>query len=189
MADSIKAGDFRICPSCGSRNKAAYNYCVRCSAELDATATGAAPAAITTPTGNPRMMRFLLAAGVMAAIAAGLIVRTVFRATLEVPEISQDVRADGARTVSAPPPPVSGWVPGATVPVEPDPAPTWSSTSFPVARPNPYDVPGDPSASMVGIAPSPPRVRAAMARKRVFTEEDLLGTRGWSTPPPPEPQN
>ena len=186
MSDSIRAGDFRICPSCGSRNKAAHNYCVRCSAELDAAATGAAPAAITARPGNTRMMRFLLAAGVVAAIAAGLIVRTVFRATLEVPDISQDVRADSARTVSAPPPPVSGWVPGANVPVEPDPAPSWSSTSFPVARPNPYDVPGDPNASMVGIAPRAPRVRAALARKRVFTGDDLLETRGWSAPPEPE---
>ena len=189
MSDSIKPGDFRICPSCGSRNKAAYNYCVRCSAKLDEAATGAEPLVYTALPDNRRMMRFLLAAGVIAALAAGLVVRTVFRATLEVPEISQDVRADSARTVSAPPPPVSGWVPGATVPVEPDPAPRWSSTSFPVARPNPYDVPGDPSASMVGIAPSPPRVRAAMARKRVFTEDDLLATRGGPTPPPPEPHN
>lgn len=185
MSDWIRAGDFRICPSCGSRNKAAYNYCVRCSAELDAAVAMAAPA-IMAPPGNTRTMRFLLAAGVIAAIGAGLVVRTVFRATLEVPEISQDVRADSARTVSAPPPPVSGWVPGANVPVEPDPAPSWSSTSFPVARPNPYDVPGDPNASMVGIAPRAPQVRAAMARKRVFTGDDLLATRGWTTPPPPE---
>jgi hypothetical protein len=83
------------------------------------------------------------------------------------------------------------------VPVPPDTpsggsstsVPNWSSTSFPVARPNPYDVPGDPNASMVGIAPRAPRVRAAMTRQRVFTDDDLLETRGsgWSTPPTPEP--
>jgi hypothetical protein len=197
MADSIGAGDFRICPSCASRNKAAYKYCVRCSAELDA-ATAVTTAAGPAGPGSPRMMRFVLAAGVIAAIAAGLIVRTVFRATLEVPPISEDIRADSARTVDAPPPPpsVAGWYPGANVPVAPDPAPpsssnsapSWSSGSFPVARPNPYDVPGDPNASMVGIAPRPPRVRAAMARQGVFTEQDLLATRGagWSTPPAPE---
>jgi hypothetical protein len=133
-------------------------------------------------------MRFVLAAGVIAAIAVGLIVRTVFRATLEVPVVSEDVRADSARTVSAPPPPVSGWYPGANVPAPPEAAPgasipsvpSWSASSFPVARPNPYDVPGDPSASMVGIAPRSPRVRAAMARQRVFTDDDLLATRGAS---------
>ena len=197
MADSIKAGDFRICPSCAARNKAAYSYCVRCSAALDA---GAADAGLASPSpprpGSPRAMRFVLAAGVIAAITVGLIVRTVFRATLEVPAISDDVRADSARTVDAPPPPppVSGWYPGANVPSAPDtmaaaannPTPSWSSESFPVARVNPYDVPGDPSASMVGIAPRAPRARAALARKRVFTEDDLLATRGgaWSAPPP-----
>jgi hypothetical protein len=188
MADSIRAGDFRICPSCGSRNKAAYLYCVRCSAQLDAAAADAGLASGAAPAGSPRMMRLVLAAGVIAAIAAGLIVRTVFRATLEVPVISDDVRADSARTVDAPPPPppVSGWYPGANVPVAPETvpawsnnsAPTWSSDSFPVERVNPYDVPGDPNASMVGIAPRAPRDRAALLQKRVFTENDLLATRG-----------
>src|SRR5688572_24445040 len=105
MSDSIRAGDFRICPSCGSRNKAAYNYCVRCSVELDAAAADVGRTAGGTPSGNPRLMRFLLAAGVIAAIAAGLVVRTVFRATLEVQDISEAVRADSARTVLPPQPP------------------------------------------------------------------------------------
>lgn len=186
MSASIRAGDFRVCSYCGSRNKAAHKYCVRCSAPLYATAAAAVPRSEAGRPGNTRLTRFLLAAGVMAAIVAGLFVRTVFKATLEVPPVTEDVRADSAReAVAPPPPPVTGWYPGANVPVEPDTAPTWSSTSFPVARPNPYDVPGDPSASMVGIAPSAPRVRAAMARKRVFTDDDLLATRGgaWSAPP------
>jgi len=198
MADPIRAGDFRICPSCGARNKAAYLYCVRCSAQLDAAAADAGLASSAAPAGSPRVMRFVLAAGVMAASAVGLIVRTVFRATLEVPAISDDVRADSARTVDVPPPPVSGWSPGAGVPAAPDTAatwssdsaPSWSSQSFPVERVNPYDVPGDPNASMVGIAPRAARARAAMARKRVFTDNDLLATRegSWSAPaPPPQP--
>lgn len=197
MAESIRAGDFRICPSCGSRNKAAHSYCVRCSTDLRAAAT-ATSAAGWARQGSPRLMRFLLAAGVIAALAVGLIVRTVFRATLEVAPISEDVRADSARTVSAPPPPpVSGWYPGANVPVAPDATGqaevgfqagtgSWSSSSFPVERANPYDVPGDPNASMVGIAPRAPRARAAMLRRRVFTDNDLLATRGgaWSAPAP-----
>jgi hypothetical protein len=185
MSGSIKAGGFRICPFCGSRNKAAHNYCVRCSESLDGPAAAAARAAGGPARKGTTMTRFLIAAAAVVAIGIGFMIHTLLRATSEVSALSEDVRADSARTVSAAPPPVSGWYPGANVPVEPDTAPTWSSTSFPTARPNPYDVPGDPNASMVGIAPSPPHVRAALARKRVFTEQDLLATRGgaWSTPP------
>ena len=188
MSDSIKAGDFRVCGYCGSRNKAAHRYCVRCSAPLDAVAGGASQTAPVRQRSSG-LMRFLLAAGVIAALGVGFMVRTLFQATGEVAAVSEDVRADGAGTATAPvapPPAVSGWYPGANVPVEPDTAPTWSSGSSPVARPNPYDVPGDPNASMVGIAPSSPPVRTAVSRKRVFTEQDLLATRGsvWSTHSP-----
>jgi hypothetical protein len=188
MSASIEAGGIRRCPYCGSRNQAAHKYCVRCSAPLRVPGA-AVPAPATTRSGNPRLKRFLLAAGVMAAIIAGLFLVTVSRAAREADAISEEVRADSARTIDAPapapPPPVSGWYPGGNVSVEPDTAPAWSGNSFPVARPNPYDVPGDPSTSMVGIAPSAPAVRAAMARKRVFTDEDLLATRGgaWTAHP------
>lgn len=186
MSDSMKAGDFRVCGYCGSRNRAEHVYCVRCSAPLDAVAAGA-PRTGPARQRNGGLTRLLLAAGVIAALGVGFMVRTLFQATGEVAAVSEDVRADSAGTVTAPvapPPAVSGWYPGANVPVEPDTAPTWSSGSSPVARPNPYDVPGDPNASMVGIAPSSPRVRSATNRKRVFTEQDLLATRGsvWSTP-------
>jgi hypothetical protein len=188
MSDSMKAGDFRVCGYCGSRNKAAHVYCVRCSAPLDAVAAGMVR---TGPVrqGNGGLARFLMAAGVIAALGVGFMVRTLFQATGEVAAVSEDVRADGVGTVGAPvapPPAVSGWYPGANVPVEPDTAPVWPSGSVPAARPNPYDVPGDPNASMVGIAPSSPPVRAAVNRKRVFTEQDLLATRGsvWSRPEP-----
>jgi len=188
MSDSMKAGDFRVCGYCGSRNRAEHVYCVRCSAPLDAVAAGA-PRTGPARQRNGGLTRLLLAAGVIAALGVGFMVRTLFQATGEVAAVSEDVRADSAGTVTAPvapPPAVSGWYPGANVPVEPDTAPTWSSGSSPVARPNPYDVPGDPNASMVGIAPSSPRVRSATNRKRVFTEQDLLATRGsvWSTPAP-----
>jgi hypothetical protein len=188
MSQAVRAGDFRVCGYCGSRNKSVHRYCVRCAAPLDAHATGAPRTAAAAAPGNKRLTRFLLAAGVMAAVIVGLMVRSMLA---EMPEATEDVRADSVRTLDAPapPPPVSGWYPGANVPVEPDTAPTWSAqgaASFPVARPNPYDVPGDPNASMVGIAPSSPRVRAALNRKKVFTEQDLLATRGsaWSTPAP-----
>jgi hypothetical protein len=189
MSDSMKAGHFRVCGYCGSRNKAAHVYCVRCSAPLDAVAAGMVRTGGQAGQRNGGLMRFLLAAGVIAALGVGFMVRTLFQATGEVAAVSEDVRADGAATATepvAPPPAVSGWYPGANVPVEPDTAPVWPSGSVPAARPNPYDVPGDPNASMVGIAPSSPPVRAALNRKRVFTEQDLLATRGsvWSTPAP-----
>lgn len=181
MSQPMRAGDFRVCGYCGSRNKSAHAYCVRCAAPLDATVAGAPPSVGSTTTRNNRLMRFLLVAGVLAAIGVGLLVRNVFKTTLDMAAVSDDVRADSARTTDqkpAPPPPVSGWYPGANVPVEPDTAPSWPTASIPTARMNPYDVPGDPDESMVGIAPSPPGVRAEVNRRRVFTEEDLLATRG-----------
>jgi flagellin-like hook-associated protein FlgL len=188
MSDSIRAGDYRVCPACGSRNKAAHNFCVRCSASLEATAPAATRLTAASRPRTTRPMRFVVAVGVLLAIGAAFALYTVSRATQEVAVLSEGVRADSGETaaVPAPPPPVSGWYPGANVPVEPDTAPSWSSSSFPVARPNPYDVPGDPSASMVGIAPRAPRSRAAMLRQRVFTDQDLLATREshWSTPAP-----
>ncbi len=189
MSASIEAGDLRNCPSCGSRNKASFKYCVRCSVAMDAPAAArpvraaAARPTYAAPAGGSR--RLLLAAGAIALIAAGLAIRTVVRATQEASVISGEVRADGAGAV-LPPPAISGWTPGAGLPAAPDAppapsssaAPSWSSESFPVATTNPYDVPGDPNASMVGIAPRAPRARAAMLQKRVFTDNDLLATRG-----------
>jgi hypothetical protein len=229
MSTSIEAGELRNCPFCGSRNKASFKYCVRCNVVMDAPA---AARPVLAATGYPTYAapaagskRLLLAAGAIALIAAGLAIRTVVRATQEASVISEDARADSAGPV-LPPPPISGWSPGAGAPAEPDPAPArWSTSlprpasvpvssvpvssvpvptgpsspsapapsgsddSLPVARPNPYDVPGDPNTSMVGIAPRAPRAGEAMARKRVFTEQDLLETRGagWSAPPAPEP--
>lgn len=188
MSSPIRAGDFRICPYCASRNKSVHKYCVRCSAPMEtaAPASGGMP---LVETGNDRLKRFLVAAAVLAAAGIGLMWKTVTRATGEVAALSDDVRADSTGTVTAPvapPPTVSGWYPGANVPVEPDTAPAWPGSSMPTPRINPYDVPGDPATSMVGIAPSAPRVRASVNRRRVYTEQDLLATRGgaWSTPSP-----
>ena len=119
MSDSIRAGDFRICPSCGSRNKAAFNFCVRCSEAMDATGTAAPRLANVPAPGNPRVMRFILAGGVVAAVAALLVVRSMLA---EVPDVTEDVRADSATAAEAPapPPPVSGWTPGGGVAAEPE---------------------------------------------------------------------
>ena len=181
----MKAGDFRICPSCGSRNKGANNYCVRCSAPMDAVAaTGPGRATATTPPRSSKLlMRVVLAAALVAAIGVGVVIRNMLA---EVPDVSEDVRADAAAAgAPAPPPPVSGWYPGADVPVEPDTAPSWSSTPIPAPRPTPDAVPAEPGTGMVGIAPSAPADRAATRGKSTFTEEDLQATRGGGRPTPP----
>jgi hypothetical protein len=137
------------------------------------------------------MMRFLLAAGLVLAIGAFLVVRSVFfNSSLAEPAEASDTRDQPAPPATAPvelpPPPVSGWVPGGagTTPTTTiaDASTSWSTTSFPVARPNPYDVPGEPGQSMVGIAPRTSQASkaraAAAARGHVFTEADLVATRG-----------
>lgn len=178
----------RICSYCRTPNKGAHRYCVRCSAPLDAGLGPVRPMVMAPRPAPSRVSRYLLAAGVVAAIAAGFMVHAVVQATHEVPALSEDVHAAEAATV-LPPPPVSGWTPGGSAPVDPEPAPptptapAWTSSAFPVARPMPSDMPvvaeapGDPAASMVGIAPRAPRARAAVAGRRSFTDDDLLATR------------
>jgi hypothetical protein len=188
MADS----DFRICPACSSRNRGQGPFCVRCGASMSAVASFPG-APLASPRGRRRWTRFLVAAGVVLAVGVGYAARTVSQATEEVSALSDAVRADSAPIVDTPPPAVTGWYPGANLlePAKEMPrrsAPV-ASVSGPSTGPNLYDVPGDPSASMVGIAPRAPRARPATAGKRVFTEEDLLATRGEaSAPPPQQPQ-
>ena len=191
MADST-----RICSYCRTPNKGAHRYCVRCSAPLDVYGVAPRPVvAAGRSRGRSGAMRYVLAAGLVLALAAGFMVHAMVQATHEVPALTEDVHADNAPAVVAPPPAVSGWAPGGSVAVAPAPAavpatPTaWSSGSFPVARPIPNDVPADPATSMVGIAPRAPRARAAVARQHAFTDDDLVQTRGasWSTPAPAVP--
>jgi hypothetical protein len=190
MGNWLKAGAFRICPLCEARNKAGAASCVKCRTDMRHASSIAAPGparARSTP-----LMRMLLIGGLVAAIAAGLVVRSVFHPTLEDPGVA-DVRADERpmAAAQAPPPEVTGWVPGGSAGAVAAAAPAaadWSTATFPVARPNPYDVPGDPSQSMVGIAPNAGAVRRAAARHHVFTNDDLIGTRGGAyAAPAPEP--
>lgn len=175
----------RLCSYCASPNKGAHRYCVRCSAPLDATGTAPRPVARSSRAARQRAKRYVVAAGVVVALAAGFMLHALLRATHEVPALTDDVHAANAPAVAAPPPTVAGWVPGGSAPVvEPVAAPAPSSASLPVARPNPYDVPAEPGTSMVGIAPRAPRARAEATRRQAFTNDDLVGTRGsqWSTP-------
>jgi hypothetical protein len=135
-----------------------------------------------------------VAAAIVFAAAAGFMLHALVRATHEVPVLNEDVHADNPPTAVVPPPAVSGWTPGGTAAPaaapETTPAPAWSSTSFPAARPMPIETPSDPATSMVGIAPRAPRARAAVTRQKTFTNDDLVGTRDSSwTAPAPEPQS
>ena len=191
------AGSYRICPLCEARNKAGLTQCAKCRTPLAGTAIVAArpqPRA-----GSDPFMRMLLIGGLLAAIGAGLVVRSILNASLESPVLSEEqVQAAEAEapveTAPAPPPEVTGWTPGSVAPVaEPAVAPAWSTSSFPVA---PVEPPSDPSTSMVGIAPRESPIRDAARRGKVFTNDDLVGTRGPDSPapamapaaPPPAPE-
>jgi Flp pilus assembly protein TadD len=45
----MAVGEFRICPSCGSRNKKGWEYCARCGEDLHAVPVGDAAAPSTSP--------------------------------------------------------------------------------------------------------------------------------------------
>ena len=137
-----------------------------------------------TSAGSSPVIRMLVIGGLLAAIAAGLVVRGILNAGLDDPVMAKEhVRAVEAESGPAiPPPEVSSWTPGGSAPASVEAAPpAWSNQSFPVA---PVEPPSDPSKSMVGIAPATSRVREAVRQGRVFTNDDLVGTRSADTPAP-----
>jgi hypothetical protein len=191
------AGAYRICPLCEARNKAGETQCAKCRTPLSGAAVVAARP--QPRGGSDPLMRMLLIGGLLAAIGAGLVVRSILNASFESPVLSEEqVQAADAvapgEEAAAPPPEVTGWTPGSVAPVaEPAAPPAWSTSTFPVA---PVEAPSDPNTSMVGIAPSASPVREAAKRGHVFTNDDLVGTRGPDTPapamesaaPPPAPE-
>src|SRR4029450_2920387 len=75
-----RAGDYRICPSCGTRHKVQDLRCSRCHTVLaGAPVKHAAPARVVPIAPPSRGMRALVAVGVALALAAGLWVRSLFR--------------------------------------------------------------------------------------------------------------
>ena len=179
------AGAYRICPLCEARNKAGHTQCAKCRTSLGSAAVIAAAPGEARAGGDP-LMRMLLIGGLLAAIAAGLVVRSILNASLESPVLAEE-EVQAAETApaageAAPPPEVTGWATGAVAPVaEPAAPPAWSTTSFPVA---PVETPSDPANSMVGIAPSASPVREAAKRGHVFTNDDLVQTRAMEAPVP-----
>ena len=76
-----RAGDYRVCPSCGTRHKVQDLRCERCHTILAGTPVQhSAPARIAAPAARPgRGMRAFLAVAVVVALGAGLWVRSLFR--------------------------------------------------------------------------------------------------------------
>ena len=180
-----RAGDFRVCPSCGTRHKVQDLRCERCHTILAGTPVQhSAPARIATPATRPgRGMRALLAVGVVVALGAGLWVRSLFRGA----PLQDSVEASSV-----------------TVPPAPVPQPTWTppALSYPPivgynqgvpssmaalaiqGGPLPVNAPAAPAApagepsSMTSIAPP-----SEPTHKTAFTNDDLLRLRGGQGAP------
>src|SRR5437763_7412624 len=84
MPTEIRPGDYRICPSCGARHKVQDLRCARCQAVLAGTpvrhASGMSIRSAGTPS-SKRGLRAVLAVGLVVAVAAGFLVRSLFRGT------------------------------------------------------------------------------------------------------------
>ena len=187
MRNWMGGGGYRLCPLCEARNKAGDSNCAKCRTPMGSARTVAAPAQAHRSTGSSPVMRMLVIGGLLAAIAAGLVVRGILNSGLDDPVMAKEqVRAVEVESGPAlPPPEVSSWTPGGSAPAPVEAAPpAWSNQSFPVA---PVEPRSDPSTSMVGIAPEGPatsRVRQAVRQGHVFTNDDLVGTRSADTPAP-----
>jgi hypothetical protein len=72
-----RLGHFRICGSCGKRNKARRAECSRCGEPLRGLPE-AAPGTLHAPPPPPRKYRWLVAAVIVAAVAAGFAVQRIF---------------------------------------------------------------------------------------------------------------
>jgi hypothetical protein len=127
----------------------------------------------------------LIIGGLLAAIAAGLVVRGILNASHDdTVRAEEHVQAAGlepaAEAPVVPPAEVTGWTPGAAAPQPPGGPPAWSSGSYAAA---PVEPPSDPGTSMVGIAPAPETgVREAARNGHVFTNDDLVKTRAAEVP-------
>ncbi len=89
-----RPGHFRICGACGKRNKARRAECSRCAEPLRGIPE-ATPGTRHSPPPPPRKYRWLVAAVVLAAIAAGLVVHRIFR-TSTLGSAAQTTPADTA---------------------------------------------------------------------------------------------
>ena len=75
----MKAGEVRICPSCQTRNKAKWEFCVRCGESLQGVrlgegAAGAAPAAVEAETDGVPFPWISVVGALLALVGAAALV-------------------------------------------------------------------------------------------------------------------
>ena len=174
-----RAGDFRVCPSCGTRHKVQDLRCERCHTILAGTPVQhSAPARIAAPVTRPgRGMRALLAVAVVVALGAGLWVRSLFRGA----PLQDSVEASSVM-----------------VPPAPAPQPTWTppALSYPPIVGYNQGVPSSMAALAIEGGPLPTSAPAAEplgmtsiappsepTHKTAFTNDDLLRLRGGQGAP------
>jgi hypothetical protein len=176
-----RAGDYRICPSCGTRHKVQDLRCSRCHTVLaGAPVKHSQPARVVPIAAPSRGMRAAVAVGVVVALASGLWVRSLFRGTA----LNDSVEAS---TVGAP--------------EAPAPQPTWTppALSYPPivgynqgvpssmaalaiqGGPLPTNAPGAISAEPTGMTSIAPP--SEPTRKTAFTNDDLVRMRGGQGAP------
>src|SRR5258708_4674625 len=108
MPMEIRPGDYRICPSCGAPHKVQDLRCAQCRAVLAGTPVHHAAPATVRPAGSPRSgrgLRALLAIGLLLAVGAGLLVRSLFRGA----HLQDAVQASASVSAASPSP--ANWAP------------------------------------------------------------------------------
>lgn len=198
---SSRPGGYRVCPSCGARHKPDVTSCATCGASLASTSVWHAdPPTLgtTASTKQARVIRGLVAVGVLAAVGAGLWVRSVFRgAALQQParaEVRADARA--AEPDWTPPalpyPQVGGsnlaYAGPLPLPVNPSTVVLPTAAQMPVMAQMPAPMPMTapvqadvPASGMVAIAPQNP----GSVGKTSFTDSDLARSRAGGAVTPP----
>ena len=108
----MRAGEFRICPRCQTRNKATQETCVQCGRELfgivvSRTDPLAVEAALLRAGPTPAWMRWAVGAGILIALGSGLFVRRIFRTSLEPSTTVPAAEAEPSPTPPTAPPPTT----------------------------------------------------------------------------------
>jgi hypothetical protein len=178
-----RPGDYRVCPSCGSRHKVQDLRCSHCNTVLAGTPVrhAATPTVVATAARSGRGLRAVLAVGLVLALAAGLWVRSLFRgAALQ----------DAVEASSVTPAPIPAAEPSFTPPVLSYPPMASYSSGVPSTMadlaiqpsPLPYgDIPTGPPPSLESGAPTTGMTSIAPpsepTRKTAFTNDDLVRVR------------
>jgi hypothetical protein len=174
-----RPGDYRVCPSCGSRHKVQDLRCTHCNTVLAGTPIrhASAPVSAAASVRSGRGLRAALAVGVLLALASGLWVRSLFRgAAIEdaaVQASSATAPVPLAEPSFTPPvlnyPPVVGYggVPPNMAALTIAPSPLPASPLPMTTMPAPVDA-AVPQTGMTAIAPP-----SQPTRKTTFTDADL----------------